>query len=90
MPVVERELADAQIKAAAAVAATIIEPDERALAQVLVHCTEALVRQIRDHDDTQATVLAPALREGFADLTVVANEIGNRPVPTEHKRGLFS
>jgi hypothetical protein len=46
----------------------------RALAGVGVDLTEALVRQIRDADDTQATVIAPAITEQLTDLTTVVGE----------------
>lgn len=39
-------------------------------ARLLVDCTEAIVRQIRDADDTIATVLTPAIESQLTDLTI--------------------
>lgn len=45
----------------------------RDMAMVVVSCTEALVRQIRDADDTQFTA-ASEMREVLNDSTVVVAE----------------
>jgi predicted nucleic acid-binding protein len=44
------------------------------LGRTLVSCTEAVVRQIRDADDTVASVLAQNLHSDLVDLTTVVGE----------------
>jgi hypothetical protein len=61
-------------------------PDNRLLAQIIVDCTEAIVRQIRDADDTIATVLTPALENNLADLVVATNGI---QLTLPEKKGMF-
>ena len=46
------------------------------LAAILVDCTEAIVRQIRDADDTTATVMVPAIEGGFNDLVLALPTVG--------------
>lgn len=76
----ERDIVDSKLAAARAKIVDIPDTEMltpgtlKAFAAVLVDCTEAVVRSIRDHDDTQATVIDPALREGFTDLTTVVGQ----------------
>jgi hypothetical protein len=98
MSVPERDIVDRRIDGARARANEEFEdnPRTKTLALIAVDLAEAICRSIRDHDDTQATVVAPAIREGFNDLsTIVGEELG--PIAhalTNHKdngkRGLFS
>jgi hypothetical protein len=93
VPVIERNLADEQIQRAAKVAQEITDHNLANIAQVVVHCTEALVRQIRDADDTIATQLIPALSDGMGDLTInvtgAADAITNAIANASPKKGLF-
>jgi hypothetical protein len=80
MSVPERDIVDRRIEGARARVTdeTLpLSPDLRNLAHIACDLAEAICRSIRDHDDTQATVVAPAIREGFNDLaTIVGDELG--------------
>lgn len=57
--------------------------------EINLYLVEALVRQIRDADDTQFEI-AQRIEAGFADLGVI---LGSIEIPRSHeptKRGLFS
>jgi hypothetical protein len=45
----------------------------RQFCDVVICCTEALVHQIRDADDTQATVLMPELKDAINDFALVVS-----------------
>jgi hypothetical protein len=63
--------------------------DNRTQNEIHLYLVEALVRQIRDADDTQFEI-AQRVEAGFADLGVI---LGSIEIPRSHeptKRGLFS
>lgn len=76
MAIPERELVDNALRRANDEAAQMVAhaSANAPLAGVIVACTEALVRQIRDHDDTQATVIAAEAREDRHDLATIVGE----------------
>lgn len=77
MSVPERDTVDRALASARSAVEKMSSGDVNAtLADVIVCCTTALVHQIRDADDTQATVIAPAIRDGITDLTIV---MGGKP-----------
>ncbi len=87
MPVPERDTVDRAL-AQAREEANLLPKEYRASAMVLIHCTTAIVHQIRDADDTIATVLTPAINENLADL---ATQVGALQInPPENKRSIFS
>jgi hypothetical protein len=91
VPVVERELVDGQIKAATSACDKIADPSLAHFAKVLVHCTEAVVRQLRDQDDTVAVQLIPAVEQGFGDLGLQIDGLSttvHQSAP-QKKAGLF-
>lgn len=94
----ERDIVDRRITGARQRVTELPAPETNAqiyactLAEVLIDCAEALVRQIRDADDTVATLLAPKIADGLSDLTVVVGENLSAIAaqrPPEKKGGLF-
>lgn len=83
----ERDLVDESIRAAKeALNAQVLTGRDAAMGAIFVHCTEAIVRQIRDADDTIATVLTPQIEAAIEDLTVV---IGAIEIPEPQRKGIF-
>lgn len=81
----QRKQVDDAIQAAKQEADDIHQPEDRRMANVIIYCTEALVGQIRDADDTVATVLTPAITEQLTDLTTVIGSKELQVIQNERK-----
>lgn len=96
--IVERTLVDnhlATARRAIGQAPSDVDPAADMLANVIVECAAAIVHQIRDADDTIATVQVPAFEREMNDLTTTlralpsGEEITNAIRAASGKRGLF-
>lgn len=74
MAVPERELVDNALARAKTLIDELPSARDKAVGRLAYSLTEALVRQIRDADDTVATTLSPMLNENLVDLTQVIGE----------------
>ena len=94
--IVERTLVDNHLATARRFANDEnLSPSDGVLATVIVECVSALVHQIRDADDTIATVQVPAFKERMDDITTTLNalpsgeDLINAVKAASGKRGLF-
>jgi hypothetical protein len=70
MAVPERDVVDQCFESAKKRIFEITDFDLKAATGAIVAALEGLTHQIRDADDTVATVLASKIEQGFTDLTI--------------------